>query len=115
MKRILVVAILFSSCVNNEPDYSSRAAREITDADKAMSAQAAKEGFFKTLLAWADDSVIKPAEGQLPIIGKENLERHWSGKTDFTNLSWEPFRAEASKSGDLGYTIGNWKMIAPDT
>jgi ketosteroid isomerase-like protein len=113
MKKLLIVVIILSSC--SQQDLSKQAATEITDADKAMSAQASKDGFFKTLLEYADDSVIKPQEGNLPVIGKESLIRYWSGKTDFTNVAWEPFRAEAAKAGDMGYTIGNWKMITKDT
>jgi len=43
------------------------------------------------------------------------LEKYWSGKTDTKNISWEPFKAEASSSGDMGYSLGNWKMTTPDT
>lgn len=51
----------------------------------------------------------------MPVIGKPALEKYWSGKTDFKELTWEPFKAEVSKSGDMGYTLGNWKLVTKDT
>jgi ketosteroid isomerase-like protein len=80
-----------------------------------MSDMAAKEGFHKTLLLYADDSVIKPNEGVLPVIGKTALQNAWSNKKDDSVITWQPFKAEASQSGDLGYSIGNWKYETKDT
>lgn len=75
----------------------------------------AKEGFHKTLLLYADDSVVKPQEGQLPVIGKQALIKYWAGKDETKDISWSPYKAEASKSGELGYTLGNWKFVTKDT
>ncbi len=96
-------------------DLSTKAAREITNADLAMSDLATKEGFHKTLLQFADDSLIKPQEGEMPVIGKVALEKYWSGKPETKDLSWTPIKTEASTSGDMGYTIGNWKYAGKDT
>ena len=115
MKNFFFGFILLSACSTPDTDMSKQAAAEIIKADKMMSDMAAKNGFYKTLLRFSDDSVVKPREGLLPVIGKQALEEQWSGKTDPTEISWEPFKAEASKSGDLGYTLGNWKMIAKDS
>ena len=90
-------------------------AKQIIQTDKAMSDEAAKNGFYKTLLLYADDSVVKPQEGMLPIVGKQALEKFWNERTDFKGMTWEPFKAEASKQGDMGYTLGNWKLVTNDT
>ena len=58
---------------------------------------------------------MKPQEGEHPVIGKKALEAYFAGKEDFKTLSWKPFTADASRSGDMGYTIGNWTLAAPDT
>jgi ketosteroid isomerase-like protein len=39
----------------------------------------------------------------------------WTGNPGTKGISWEPYKAEASSSGDLGYTLGNWKLVTPDT
>ncbi|CAN5331927.1 hypothetical protein BH09BAC2_BH09BAC2_07740 [soil metagenome] len=113
MKKLLLVLVIFSSC--SQKNKSNEAAAEIAAADKAMSDRAAKEGFHKTLLEYTDEDVVKPGEGTYPVMGKANLEKLWNGKKDFMNLTWEPFKTEAAASGDLGYTLGNWKLVQPDT
>jgi ketosteroid isomerase-like protein len=113
-KKILPVIFLFVAC-NARHDLSKQAAEEIKQADIDMNTLAAKEGFNKALLFYADDSVVKPREGMLPVIGKAALEKYWNDKPDTKDISWQPFKAEASKSGDLGYTLGTWKFTSKDT
>jgi ketosteroid isomerase-like protein len=113
MKYLIFLSILISC--NSHQNLSTSAAKEIEAADRAMSDKASKDGFLKTLLSYADTHVVKPKEGELPVIGKQALEKYWNGKTDFKELTWEPYKAEASASGDLGYTLGNWKFTKKDT
>jgi ketosteroid isomerase-like protein len=115
MKKILVASLLFVACNQQQTDLSKQALEEIIQTDKAMSDEAAKNGFYKTLLSYADDSVVKPQEGMAPVIGKTALQKFWSSRTDFKELTWAPFKAEASRSGDIGYTLGNWKLVTKDT
>ena len=115
MKKIIAITFLFISCNSQQTDLRQQAADEIVQADKDMNILASKEGFYKALLAYADDSVVKPQEGQLPVIGKSSLEKFWGDKPDTKEISWEPYKAEAARSGDLGYTLGNWKLVSKDT
>jgi ketosteroid isomerase-like protein len=108
-------SLLISGCAPKQIDLSEQSKEEIISADLAMSDLAAKEGFHKALLAYADDSVVKPAEGEFPVIGKEALTKYWSEKNDLTSITWKPFKAEASRSGELGYTLGNWKLTGKDS
>ena len=111
---LIAITILFS-CSPKSADLSKQAAEQIKQADIAMSNEAAKEGFFKTLLSYADTNVVKLKEGEYPVIGKGELIKYWAGKNDIKTLTWEPFKAESSASGDLGYTLGKWKMQGKDT
>ena len=112
---MIVYFIFFTACTPQQNDLSRQSADEIKMADKKMSDMAVKEGFYFTLLQFADDSVVKPQEGEFPVIGKKALEKYWTGKNDTRDISWEPYKAEASKSGDMGYTLGNWKMMTKDS
>jgi len=115
MKKIIAAIILFSACLPKQTDISNRSKKEIISADLAMSDMAAKEGFHKALLAYADDSVVKPSEGEFPVIGKAALAKYWAAKNEITAITWEPYKAEASMSGEIGYTLGNWKFVAKDS
>ena len=115
MKKIIGIVCLLISCNSRPTDLRKQAVDEIVQADKDMNTLASKDGFYKALLAYADDSVIKPQEGELPVIGKAALETYWKDKPDTKEISWEPYKAEAATSGDLGYTLGNWKLVSKDT
>ena len=115
MKILFFALILLSACSQMQKDMSKQAAQEIITTDKSMSDLAVKEGFFHTLLKFADENVVKPQEREYPVIGRQNLEKYWSGKPDTKNISWVPFKAEASKSGDMGYSLGDWKLTTQDT
>ena len=113
MKYLLLILIAIMAC--KKKDASLEATFQIIATDKEMSDLASREGFHKALLLYADDNIVKPEEGENPVIGKPSLEKYWAGKSDFKNLSWEPYKAEAAGSGDLGYSLGNWKMVTEDT
>jgi len=116
LSLLIITSVLFiSGCSTKQTDMSAQASKEIADADVAMSDLATKEGFHAALLAYSDDSVVKPSEGQFPVIGKEELTKYWEGKDDIKTITWKPFKSEAAKSGDLGYTLGNWKFETKDS
>ena len=115
MKKLLLAVVLFSACNIKQKNTSKNSADEIIQTDKAMSDMAAAQGFHKALLFYADDSVVKPNEGMLPIIGKTALQNAWANRADDSSITWQPFKAEAAQSGDFGYTIGNWKYQTKDT
>jgi ketosteroid isomerase-like protein len=106
MKNIIIAAILFSSCSSQQSDLSKEAIEQIKSADLAMSDLATKEGFYQALLKYADDSLIIPRPGNLPMIGKKEVEKGWADKQMLKELTWKPLRAEASQSGDMGYSFG---------
>ena len=115
MRKIIFFGLLLVAYSCKETNCSKQACDEIMQTDKAMNALAAKEGFNKALLQFADDDVIKPNENDLPVIGKKNVELKWADKTDTKQISWSPIRVEASTAGDMGYTFGYWKFITKDT
>ena len=115
MNKLIGAFIFIIACSPQQTDLSSSAKQEILKADKEMSDMASQSGFQKALLAYAHDSLIKPEDGQHPVIGKKALEDDWKGKSGTKDISWEPTRVEAAKSGELGYTFGNWKYVTSDT
>ena len=106
MRKLIFIAILFSSCDSQDDDLSKQSAEQIIKADIAMSDLATKEGFYQALLKYADDSVIIPREGKLPMIGKSEVTMGWAEKPMIKVLTWKPIRAEASANGDMGYSFG---------
>ncbi len=89
--------------------------QEILNADKSMSEMAAKTGFNNSILFYADTNMVKLSEGNQPVIGKDAFAAFYDKSKDVKTISWVPVYAEVAKSGELGYTWGNWKFIAGDT
>lgn len=96
-------------------DHRAQAIQEIRMTDQAMNDMAAKSGFHTALLSYAADSLIKPEDGQWPVMGKQALEKAWSDKPGTKDISWQPTTIDASASGDLGYSFGDWTFNAGDT
>jgi len=116
MGRLLFLLTCLSACAPQAAsDLSEKSRQEIIVSDKAMSDLAIASGFSAALLEFADDSLVKPEEGKFPVIGKKALENFWAGSPGTKGISWEPFKAEAAQSGELGYSVGNWKFETPDT
>lgn len=116
MYRLLILTTILAGCMCCKPvDQRAQARQEIQMTDKAMNDMAAQSGFHAALLSYAADSLIKPEDGQLPVIGKQALEKAWSGNAGTKDISWQPTTIEASASGDLGYSFGNWTFVTGDT
>lgn len=66
-------------------------------------------------MEWMADNVVVLLPGE-PIVGREAVAKFYEGafvNPDF-HLSWEPTRAEVIGGGDLGYTVGRYKLTAKD-
>ena len=108
----LSVAVL-SSC--NQSSNKKQLKQEIINTDKAMSDLAEKEGFYKAILFYADDNIVKLSDGQFPVVGKTAFAEKYGDNAGPKSLTWNPVNAVVANSGELGYTWGNWKFTTPDT
>ncbi|GAC1588039.1 MAG: hypothetical protein NVS3B19_07390 [Ginsengibacter sp.] len=115
MKKALLALIILASCSPKITDLSVKSVNEIAAADIAMSDLAAKIGFNQALLAYADDNVIKPQENRFPVIGRKNLSEFFGERIGPKTISWAPYRTEAARSGDFGYSVGKWTLALKDT
>jgi ketosteroid isomerase-like protein len=117
VKNLLALFLLFLlaliSC--KQPTDTKQLENEIARTDKAMSDLATHVGFLKAILLYADDDIVKFNSGSYPVIGKKDLEELYQDNSGPKTLTWEPLKAEVAKSGELGYTWGNWKFKQKDT
>ena len=113
-KAFIIIAALFISCQQHK-NNSEQDKQEMLKADMAMNDMAAKEGFNNAILFYADTNIVKFEGDQLPVIGKAAFAKSFDKNTDLKTISWKPVNAEMAQSGDLGYTWGNWKLVAGDT
>jgi len=85
---------------------------EVLKTDIAFNKMCQTEGFSKAFIEFAAADVILMRQNQFPIVGFDALKDRFSKLTSQPKLSWYPRKADASASGDLGYTFGNWELVS---
>ncbi|MFH1295760.1 MAG: DUF4440 domain-containing protein [Bacteroidota bacterium] len=111
MKKLLVFILIGLVACDNSVDRQKEAKKEILSTDRAFSARSAEEGMNEAFLHFAAEDLVKLQEGRFPVIGKEALRDAFTGMADsMYRLTWESVKVEVSKSGDLGYTFGNYEL-----
>jgi len=112
-KAFIIFAAFFSAC--NQKTSTNNSKQELITADSTMNEMAATQGFNNAILFYADTNIIKFEGQRFPVIGKAAFEKSFDKNSDIKTISWKPADAEVAQSGDLGYTWGNWKLVAKDT
>lgn len=113
MKTISAIIILLSLTLFLFFDTAKPDAAILVKTDIDFCKLCQEAGMHKSFIQYADDSVIKPAEGRYAIWGKEALKKSYEGKDDTKfKLLWKPVKAEISAAGDIGFTFGNWKLTS---
>ncbi|PJB19088.1 MAG: hypothetical protein CO117_05820 [Flavobacteriaceae bacterium CG_4_9_14_3_um_filter_33_16] len=114
--KLIIVFLCFTGCSKfDKKGYKTYFKEELIGTDISMSLLAAKIGFNSSILQYSDANIVKLSEGRVPIIGKTAFASSFNKESDLKTISWHPIDAEVAKSGDLGYTWGNWQYIAKDT
>lgn len=78
----------------------------LLEADRAFAKASLVQGTRPAYLAWLAPEARFYRDGSLPLVGKETIRRALSASGRPEVLTWEPARADVSRSGDLGYTYG---------
>ncbi len=106
---VLAVA-MFSLVIISRVTAAGDAAQGIRDADMAWS-KAASAGDLSAIVSfYADDATLLSPNA--PVVkGKDAIRKEWDGimKGFGKTLHWQPTKAEAAKSGEMGYTIGTYE------
>lgn len=111
MKKFLFILLIGITACHSAEERQKEARKEVLSTDRAFSARSAEKGMHDAFLFYAAPDMVKLQEGRYPVIGKENLRNSFLGVNDsLFRLTWEPIKAEVSKSCDLGYTFGNYEI-----
>ena len=114
-KYLWIVPILFSLNACNSKTNKEAELNALLNTDKEWAA-AAKAGDVKKIVTFWSDDAIDYFPNSPAAIGKEailKLVQKNRSIPGFT-LSWEPMKAEAAASADLGYTSGVFRVSMRD-
>ena len=120
MKKLLIIimllSLLISSCSENEKDDQVKKwKQEIENTELEFADMASKEGLQKAFLSYAADDAVLNRNNTI-LKGKEAIKDYFENQTlSDVKLVWAPDFIEVSRSGDLGYTYGNFNFSAIDT
>ncbi|HRY31474.1 MAG TPA: hypothetical protein P5531_00740 [Bacteroidales bacterium] len=115
MKTSLYVLCVILLCGLISPAQAQQAERTLIAVDKAFDRMAQDIGIKPAFMHYACDSLIKMNHKAKTITGKPALEAWLNTLDPQLPLRWKPVKAEISKSGDLGYTYGWWRLPSSDT
>jgi len=115
---LIILTIILLSCASTDQSGSEDQKAELMKIDREFSRMSVEKGTDEAFLYYmADDMTIFPRFGH-PIQGKETYQKMSSAADDSgqtSRLEWEPYFADVSDSGDLGYTIGRYTLTISDS
>jgi uncharacterized protein (TIGR02246 family) len=124
MRRLYLIAILAFSLVMiglalacqpalppSPPDTRAADERAVREADAACAKAAAPNNVEGYLSCFADDALSLPPNSPI-LTGKESIRKSLSEvmSTPGYALSWQVSKAEASRGGDLAYSMGTYEV-----
>jgi ketosteroid isomerase-like protein len=108
-------AFLTSSCAPNAAvDNRAADSAAIQAADEQWSAAAARNDLAGTLAFYADNAVLLAPNAPIARDPK-SIEETWAAMLGpGTAISWKVTKAEAARSGELGYVYGTYSLSMRD-
>jgi uncharacterized protein (TIGR02246 family) len=128
MRRLYLRAILVSSLViiglalacqkpppASPPDTRAADERAVREADAAGSKAATAKDVEGYLSFFAEDALALPPNASM-LTGKDSMRKGLSEEMANPGfaLSWQASKAEASRGGDLAYTVGTYQFTLND-
>lgn len=119
MRLALILAVGVSALgaqgVSAQPDTRAADERAIQETDLAWS-KAGEAKDLERLLGFFADSASELSPNAPMATGKEALRKTWAGYFAMPGfaISWQPTKVEASRGGDLGYSIGTYVQTTRD-
>jgi uncharacterized protein (TIGR02246 family) len=124
MRRLYLMAILVSSLAiiglalacqqlppPSPPDTRAADERAVREADAAWAKAAAAKDVEARLSFLAEDALVLPPNAPMQT-GKESMRKGLSEEMANPGyaISWQASKAEASRGGDLAYTVGTYQF-----
>ncbi len=112
---LMVVTLACQQQPASPPDTRAADESAIRAAETEWSSRAFAKDLEGILSYYAEDASMFPPNAPIAT-GKEAIRKAWSEMLALPNLalSWRTVKAEAARSGDLGYSHGTYEMSFDD-
>ena len=108
-----LLLIVISCETHNSNDSSEKWKKEIRESELNFAKMLNEEGLHEAFVAYADEYAVIMRNNKV-ITGKKAIDEHYKNVNTKT-LTWSSDFIEVSKSGDLGYTYGNYHLTYNDS
>ncbi len=90
--------------------------KELLETDRSFSKMSFEKGMNQAFLEYISEDGVLLRPNRMPVIGREKITELFSRPDTTFSLTWEPMYSDVSRSGDMGYTYGLYKveMYSPD-
>jgi ketosteroid isomerase-like protein len=105
---LLLLTLIQTGC--DLAGRQKRMANELMEIDREFARVSVEKGANESFLAFIDDSCVLLRPNRTPVIGRQKIEEMFNSPDTSFTLNWEPLYADISKSGDIGYTYGIYKI-----
>jgi ketosteroid isomerase-like protein len=112
--------LTLAACTQAPPapaDTREQEAAAIRKADTDAATAATARNVDALMAFYTDDTTVMPPNAAM-ITGRENAKKFFADMMNLPDFSiaWQPTKAEAARSGDVGYSIGTYHNMftAPD-
>lgn len=113
-----ILLMFFIACHrHSEHNIVETSKNEILTTERKFAEMSEKEGILKAFLFYAAEDAVLMRNNKL-VKGKKSLRSYFEENEKSNNeisLTWSPDFVEVSKSGDLGYTYGNYVVNYTDS
>jgi len=112
--KLLILSLILFSC-GNKVDIE-KVKQELLETDKQFSELSVEHGKNHAFLSYLHEEGVILLPNSMPVEGKNKIAKLYQDQPDSSyTLKWKPLHATASKSADLGFTYGLWKLATNDT
>lgn len=112
---LAAVGLMMSACNQAAPDTHDADVKAISDAESRWNQAYAAKDLDKIMTYYADDAVVM-APGSPATVGRDAIRgelKQMVADPPFS-LTFTASKVEVAKSGELGYTMGSYKMTITD-
>ncbi len=111
----LLLTFIFLACNSKQDNLAEKSKAEILQAEKDFQEEVRQHGMTAGFTKYAAPDAVMNFSDSL-VKGRDGIENYYkSRKIDSNKLEWTATFVDAAKSGEMGYTYGDYTYIVKDS
>ena len=115
LRAIVIIVLTAFGCGRTTEVNVDEETEALLRTDREFAATSVAKGAAEAFNAFLLDEAVMLSEGRSPVRGREAIYNVMKVSQDDYTLDWKPVAGEVSKSGDMGYTWGEYTVSTQDS